>query len=100
VVHYKGVATQIALCFTLHLDFVIPSPYILPLSPPFFSKMPLNSKAVYAKSDAALTPFASRRSTVHSRNGIISCTQPLAAAAGHKILTQGGNAAVRRFSLY
>lgn len=56
--------------------------------------MPLNSKAVYAKSDAAYVPFASRRSTVHSRNGIVSCTQPLAAAAGHKILSQGGNAAV------
>lgn len=57
--------------------------------------MPLNSKAVYAKSDAAYVPFASRRSTVHSKNGIVSCTQPLAAAAGHKILSQGGNAAVR-----
>ncbi|KAJ5390953.1 uncharacterized protein N7496_002021 [Penicillium cataractarum] len=55
--------------------------------------MPLNSKAVYAKSDAAYVPFASRRSTVHSKNGIVSCTQPLAAAAGHKILSQGGNAA-------
>ncbi|KAJ5094691.1 hypothetical protein N7456_010552 [Penicillium angulare] len=55
--------------------------------------MPLNSKAVYAKADADYVPFASRRSTVHSTKGIVSCTQPLAAAAGHKILSQGGNAA-------
>ncbi|KAJ5579590.1 uncharacterized protein N7459_005575 [Penicillium hispanicum] len=55
--------------------------------------MPLNSKAVYSKSDADYVPFASRRSTVHSRHGIVSCTQPLAAAAGHRILSQGGNAA-------
>lgn len=56
--------------------------------------MPLNSKAVYAKANADYVPFASRRSTVHSSNGIVACTQPLAAAAGHRILTQGGNAAV------
>jgi Gamma-glutamyltransferase len=55
--------------------------------------MPLNAKAVYAKAHADLAPFASRRSTVHSRNGIVSCTQPLAAAAGQRILSQGGNAA-------
>ncbi|KAJ6116071.1 Gamma-glutamyltranspeptidase [Penicillium sp. IBT 18751x] len=55
--------------------------------------MPLNAKAVYARSDAEVAPFASRRSTVHSRNGIVSCTQPLAAAAGQRILSQGGNAA-------
>lgn len=56
--------------------------------------MPLNSRAVYAKSEADFVPFASRRSTVHSKKGIVSSTQPLAAAAGHKILSQGGNAAV------
>lgn len=56
--------------------------------------MPLNSKAVYAKENADYVPFASRRSTVHSKHGIVSCTQPLAAAAGHRILSQGGNAAV------
>ncbi|CAF9913880.1 MAG: hypothetical protein GOMPHAMPRED_008050 [Gomphillus americanus] len=37
--------------------------------------------------------FASRRSTVHSTKGIIACTQPLAAAAGQRILAAGGNAA-------
>lgn len=56
--------------------------------------MPLNARAVYSKADADYVPFASRRSTVHSRKGIVSCTQPLAAAAGHRILNQGGNAAV------
>lgn len=55
--------------------------------------MPLNSKAVYAKKGASFVPFASRRSTVHSSNGIVACTQPLAAAAGQRILSQGGNAA-------
>ncbi|KAJ5720048.1 Gamma-glutamyltranspeptidase [Penicillium malachiteum] len=55
--------------------------------------MPLNSKAVYAKAFPDYMPFASRRSTVHSTKAIVSCTQPLAAAAGHKILSQGGNAA-------
>ncbi|KAJ5247604.1 hypothetical protein N7468_002587 [Penicillium chermesinum] len=55
--------------------------------------MPLNSRAIYAKSEAQLVPFASRRSTVHSTKGIVTCSQPLAAAAGHKILSQGGNAA-------
>ncbi|KAJ6088589.1 hypothetical protein N7486_009850 [Penicillium sp. IBT 16267x] len=55
--------------------------------------MPLNSKAVYAKENADYVPFASRRSTVHSKHGIVSCSQPLAAAAGLRILSQGGNAA-------
>ena len=38
--------------------------------------------------------FPSRRSTVHSTNGIVSSTQPLANEAGVRILKQGGNAAV------
>ncbi|CAG8024172.1 unnamed protein product [Penicillium olsonii] len=37
--------------------------------------------------------FHSRRSTVHSTNGMIACSQPLAATAGQKILMDGGNAA-------
>jgi len=56
--------------------------------------MPLNSKAVYSKLNADFVPFSSRRSTVHSTKGIVSCTQPLAAAAGQRILKEGGNAAV------
>ncbi|KAL5340506.1 nucleophile aminohydrolase [Aspergillus crustosus] len=55
--------------------------------------MPLNSKAVYSRQNLDFAPFASRRSTVHSTNGIVTCTQPLAAAAGQKILNLGGNAA-------
>ncbi|BCR83008.1 gamma-glutamyltransferase family protein [Aspergillus chevalieri] len=55
--------------------------------------MPLNSKAVYSKLNADFVPFSSRRSTVHSTKGIVSCTQPLAAAAGQRILKEGGNAA-------
>ncbi|OJJ46821.1 hypothetical protein ASPZODRAFT_65373 [Penicilliopsis zonata CBS 506.65] len=43
--------------------------------------------------DRVFTPFASRRSVVHSLNGIVACTQPLAAVAGQNILRQGGNAA-------
>ncbi|KAK2739845.1 hypothetical protein FQN57_006421 [Myotisia sp. PD_48] len=39
------------------------------------------------------SPFASRRSVVHSTNGMVACTQPLAAAAGQKVLREGGNAA-------
>ncbi|KAJ5215169.1 uncharacterized protein N7469_011660 [Penicillium citrinum] len=42
---------------------------------------------------ADFMPFPSRRSTVHSTNGMVSCTQPLASTAGQKILMEGGNAA-------
>ncbi|PRT53117.1 Putative gamma-glutamyltransferase YwrD [Wickerhamiella sorbophila] len=38
--------------------------------------------------------FNSRRSVVHSTKGICAATQPVAAAAGVKILEQGGNAAM------
>ncbi|KAB8236130.1 gamma-glutamyltransferase family protein [Aspergillus alliaceus] len=55
--------------------------------------MPLNSKAIYSRLNPDFVPFTSRRSTVHSTNGIVTCTQPLAAAAGQRILTEGGNAA-------
>ncbi|KAL6233771.1 hypothetical protein BDW75DRAFT_183118 [Aspergillus navahoensis] len=55
--------------------------------------MPLNSKAIYSRQNPDFAPFASRRSTVHSTKGIVTCTQPLAAAAGQKILSEGGNAA-------
>jgi gamma-glutamyltranspeptidase/glutathione hydrolase len=37
--------------------------------------------------------FNSRRSPVHSRNGIVATSQPLATAAGIEILAKGGNAA-------
>ena len=54
--------------------------------------MPVNSPSVYP-SDQPFLRFPSRRSTVHSTQGIIACTQPLAAHAGQRILAQGGNAA-------
>ena len=37
--------------------------------------------------------FASRRSPVYSRNGIVATSQPLATAAGLEILAKGGTAA-------
>ncbi len=37
--------------------------------------------------------FSSHRSALYSKNGIVAASQPLAVAAGLKILTQGGNAA-------
>ena len=37
--------------------------------------------------------FASRRSPVFSRSGIVAASQPLAVAAGLAVLSQGGNAA-------
>ncbi|KAF3914449.1 Gamma-glutamyltranspeptidase [Arthrobotrys entomopaga] len=40
-----------------------------------------------------LFKFPSRRSVVHSTKGIVSCSSPLAAQAGIKILEKGGNAA-------
>jgi Gamma-glutamyltransferase len=56
--------------------------------------MPLNAKAIYPAESPDFVAFASRRSVVHSTNGIVACTQPLAAAAGQRILREGGNAAV------
>lgn len=48
---------------------------------------------VYPHPEPQFVHFASRRSVVHSTKGIVSCTQPLATAAGIDILRQGGNAA-------
>ena len=57
--------------------------------------MPLtNAKAVYRAVDPDFISFPSRRSVVHSTNGIIACAQPLAAQAGLTVLAKGGNAAV------
>ncbi|KAL1966771.1 hypothetical protein VTN77DRAFT_3968 [Rasamsonia byssochlamydoides] len=55
--------------------------------------MPLNAKAIYPASNLDFFSVPSRRSVVHSTNGIVACTQPLAAAAGQRILREGGNAA-------
>lgn len=48
---------------------------------------------VYPHPEPQFVHFASRRSVVHSTKGIVSCTQPLATAAGIDILRKGGNAA-------
>ena len=56
--------------------------------------MPLNIKSVYPAYKPEFINFPSRRSVVHSTEGIVTCTQPLAARCGVKILDLGGNAAV------
>ncbi|KAH7135598.1 acylase ACY 1 [Dendryphion nanum] len=48
---------------------------------------------VYTHPQPELAHFASRRSVVHSTKAIVSSTQPLATAAGLRILHKGGNAA-------
>ena len=55
--------------------------------------MPLNASAIFPSPDPGFISFPSRRSVVHSTNGIVACTQPLAAQAGLAILMAGGNAA-------
>jgi gamma-glutamyltranspeptidase/glutathione hydrolase len=45
-------------------------------------------------SKTPFTQFAGRRSVVHSLNGMVACSQPLAATVGQTILAAGGNAAV------
>ncbi|KAL2071630.1 hypothetical protein VTL71DRAFT_12865 [Oculimacula yallundae] len=55
--------------------------------------MPLNLKSVYPSTEPQFQDFPSRRSVVHSTEGMIACTQPLAARCGLKILDMGGNAA-------
>lgn len=52
------------------------------------------SSNINPASGLTYSAFPSRRSVVHSTNGMVACTQPLAAAAGQKILREGGNAAV------
>lgn len=55
--------------------------------------MPLSAQAIFPSSNPQFISFPSRRSVVHSTNGIVACTQPLAAEAGQRILRDGGNAA-------
>ena len=55
--------------------------------------MPLNAAAIFPSSDPEFVSFKTRRSVVHSANGMVACTQPLAAEAGQRILRAGGNAA-------
>ena len=58
--------------------------------------MPLNVKSIYLATEPQFQHFPSRRSVVHSTEGMIACSQPLAARCGLKILDMGGNAAVSR----
>ncbi|KAK2612258.1 hypothetical protein QQS21_001684 [Conoideocrella luteorostrata] len=53
--------------------------------------MPLSSSSIHRNQD--IFKFASRRSVVHSTDGIVACTQPLAAKCGLEVLRAGGNAA-------
>lgn len=57
--------------------------------------MPRSNRSLYPPPSADFVKFPSRRSVVHSTEGIVSCTQPLAAKCGLEILRAGGNAAVR-----
>lgn len=52
------------------------------------------TERITAGMDDPYRVFPSRRSVVQSANGIVACSQPLAAQAGLKILRDGGNAAV------
>lgn len=58
----------------------------------------INPSAIYPSADPEFASFASRRSVVHSTEGIVACTQPLAAKCGLQILQKGGNAAVCHLS--
>ncbi|KAK0645169.1 putative gamma-glutamyltransferase YwrD [Lasiodiplodia hormozganensis] len=53
----------------------------------------LKARAVYPNDESVFAQFPSRRSVVHGVNGMVACTQPLAAEAGQRILKTGGNAA-------
>ncbi|KAI1348742.1 nucleophile aminohydrolase [Xylaria sp. FL0043] len=55
--------------------------------------MPLTTASIFPPSSKELFRFASRRSVVHSIEGIVACTQPLAARCGLDVLDKGGNCA-------
>lgn len=60
--------------------------------------MPLNLSSVFPAADPEFITFPSRRSVVHGTDGMIACTQPLAARCGLQVLNAGGNAAVGYYS--
>lgn len=60
--------------------------------------MPLTSASLFPGPEEDPYKIASRRSVVHSTEGIVSCSQPLAAKCGLEVLRAGGNAAVRRLA--
>ncbi|OAP65363.1 gamma-glutamyltransferase [Fonsecaea erecta] len=53
----------------------------------------MKAEAVFPGNTPMFMKFPSRRSVVHSTQGMVACTQPLAAEAGQRILKMGGNAA-------
>ncbi|KAK2671328.1 hypothetical protein RAB80_013750 [Fusarium oxysporum f. sp. vasinfectum] len=55
--------------------------------------MPLPTSSIYEPPSAGFTGFPSRRSVVHSMEGIVAAPQPHAANCGLEILRAGGNAA-------
>ncbi|RSL79772.1 hypothetical protein CEP51_007087 [Fusarium floridanum] len=55
--------------------------------------MPLPTSSIYEPATAGFTGYPSRRSVVHSTQGIVAAPQPLAANCGLEILRAGGNAA-------
>ncbi|KAK0739877.1 nucleophile aminohydrolase [Apiosordaria backusii] len=56
--------------------------------------MVLTTSSVFPSSAGhQFMPWPSRRSVIHSTNGIVACSQPLAAKCGLEILNKGGNAA-------
>ncbi|KAI5457506.1 nucleophile aminohydrolase [Mariannaea sp. PMI_226] len=55
--------------------------------------MPLPTSAVFQPASDDFARFPSRRSVVHSTQGIVASPQPLAANCGLEILRAGGNAA-------
>lgn len=56
--------------------------------------MPQPSSSLFEDPAPNLLKFPTRRSVVHSTEGIVACSQPLAAKCGLEILHAGGNAAV------
>ncbi|KAL4780386.1 nucleophile aminohydrolase [Aspergillus varians] len=56
--------------------------------------MPLSTASLFDDPTPDLFKFPTRRSVVHSTEGIVACTQPLAAKCGLEILHAGGNAAM------
>ncbi|KAI1335387.1 gamma-glutamyltranspeptidase-domain-containing protein [Xylariaceae sp. FL0016] len=56
---------------------------------------PLTTPSVFPPASEAFMKFPSRRSVVHSTEGIVACTQPLAAKCGLRVLQAGGNCADR-----
>lgn len=55
--------------------------------------MPSYTAFVASTTDDAALPYASRRSCAYGTRGMVSCSQPLAAQAGLRVLQGGGNAA-------